>query len=83
MSLRSRTSAGLLEALGRMAYALSDKKFEQGAALERSVGSRHEWDGRRRKVEDRALKLLDDAAKLKNSGDAAMAAARQIRTQDT
>lgn len=79
-SLRVRASAGLLEALGRMAYALADKKFDQGAHLERSVETLNEWDVRRRRKEDRALKLLDESSKIKASGDAVMAFARQVRS---
>lgn len=73
--------ADLLDALGRLAERLADRRFHQGATLMRSVETMHEADGRRRAKESKGVMMLDQSTHLRRSAEAAFAAAKQARSK--
>lgn len=79
MRVAANAKAGLMEALGRMAERLADRRFDQGAQLMRAAERMGDWDSRKQAKESRGLQALDQSTVLRRSAEQAFVAARHIR----
>lgn len=79
MSIKTRATAGLLEALGKLALAAADKRLDRSASHLAKIGPMAPSNPRRITLEDRAIRDLDQSVKLRDAAEDAFTAARRVR----